>query len=430
MGNNSNEVKPLVSLKALKDDFDVEVEVTPGIKESINQQDPEIERQLEAIEKKIQLKRKEIDYYDDRIYGLTSQGDSLDHALAAGAGCLAAIVDILFVDGVTFKGGALNIKALDARESLANELSRSVNGVTSDKDIFPLGNNIGENLIFGTINWFFSLIGTKPKGLPTPISGLLNSVSGSSQVTKLMAEKNIDSFKAYINTKTTNNTLSFTNGIDTLLLIGKQIVPILVNECLVRAFYFIRRFFKEISDKDVTSPSELYRVDFDNTVPFKNRTIVRMMTISTLVFSAVDIAAATVEGVVVSQGNIQSFFNKFLLCVNFVGIGRALIACGTDLLMGVMAKRDRADRALLIDEMIRLENIKMSYKQKNIWVKAKSAEEVINDSYSMMESAQKAFDEAYYKNKEDLASIGAHAQKIEEKNPGLKEQIKDIIDWE
>ena len=40
MNNYTNDSKPLVSLKATKDDLDVEVEVTPGLKESINQQYP------------------------------------------------------------------------------------------------------------------------------------------------------------------------------------------------------------------------------------------------------------------------------------------------------------------------------------------------------------------------------------------------------
>lgn len=427
MINDSNELKPLVSLKAKNDDLDVEVSLTPEFKESNEVSNPELRSKLEEIEKKISLKRKEIDYYDDRIFNLTNQGDSLDHSLAAGCGILAAIMDILLVDGVSFKGG-LNIAKGSQVEGLANTLLASKNGVVSG--VFPGGSNLAENLIFGTINWFFNIIGTGASGLPLPIKGLVNSISSSKPASKLLSANNMEAVGAYIKTKTANNSLSFASGIDTLILLGKQTLPVLVNECLVRAFYFIRRFFKEISDKDISSPSELYRVDWDNTVPFKNRTIVRMMTISTLVFSAVDIAAATVEGVLVSDGNLAKFFSKFIISVNFIGVGRAIVACGTDLLMGVMQRRDRQDRALLIDEMIRLENIKMSYKQKDVWVKAKKAEDVINESYSMMARVQEEFNRSYYGNKEDLASIGSNVSKIEDKNPGLVDEINDILHME
>lgn len=426
MINTNNELKPFVSLKAENDDMNVEVEVTPGLKDSSTVEDPQLRAQLETVEKKISLKRKEIDYYDDRIYNLTDQGDSLDHAIAAGSGVLAAILDIVFVDGVTIQSGALHIAKAEPTGKLANTLASAVS--TSGGKVSS--SSLAQNIILHTVLWGLGLVGAPLVGLPTPIASFMKSASASNAITKLTSGKNMSGVSTYLTQAAGNNTINFSKGLDTLALVGKQALPVLLNECIVRAFYFLRRFFREVNDKDITSPSELYRIDWDNTIPFKNRTIVRMMTIATAIFSAIDVAAATIEGVVVSAGNATAFFNKFLLSVNFVGIGRMVIACGTDLIMGYMQKKDRDNRAVLIDEMIRLENIKMSYKQKDIWVKAKNAEEVINESYAMMSEAQDAFVKGYYENKQDLSHIGANASKIEEKNPGLEDDIRNIIHWE
>jgi hypothetical protein len=64
--------------------------------------------------------------------------------------------------------------------------------------------------------------------------------------------------------------------------IGKQAIPVIINECIVRGFYFIRRFVMEIKANEIKRIGDLGKIDWKKTLPFKNRTIVRMLTISSL----------------------------------------------------------------------------------------------------------------------------------------------------
>ena len=53
--------------------------------------------------------------------------------------------------------------------------------------------------------------------------------------------------------------------------VGRQTVPVLVNECIVRAFYSIRRFAKEITSLGIHTISDLQKVDPKAFLPIKSR---------------------------------------------------------------------------------------------------------------------------------------------------------------
>lgn len=53
--------------------------------------------------------------------------------------------------------------------------------------------------------------------------------------------------------------------------VGRQTVPVLVNECIVRAFYSIRRFAKEITSQEIHTISDLQKVDPKAFLPIKSR---------------------------------------------------------------------------------------------------------------------------------------------------------------
>jgi hypothetical protein len=223
--------------------------------------------------------------------------------------------------------------------------------------------------------------------------------------------------------------LNLTQGL-TITNFAKQTLPVLLNECLVRAFYFIHRFFQEVNDNHITSARDLVLIDWKSTIPFKNRTVVRMLTISTAVFSALDIAASTIGSAMVAEGSIYKFLNNFVLHINFIGAARVVLALGADLYMGARLARERQARSEMIDEMIKLENMKLSYKQNDVWVKAKNTEEVINESYAMISDVDAMYRQSIMETKEDLRKIGDSSYGIDEKNPGLKDDIFNVIHWE
>ena len=185
-----------------------------------------------------------------------------------------------------------------------------------------------------------------------------------------------------------------------------------------------------MNDNHITSARDLVLIDWKSTIPFKNRTVVRMLTISTAVFSALDIAASTIGSAMVAEGSIYKFLNNFVLHINFIGAARVVLALGADLYMGARLARERQARSEMIDEMIKLENMKLSYKQNDVWVKAKNTEEVINESYAMISDVDAMYRQSIMETKEDLRKIGDSSYGIDEKNPGLKDDIFNVIHWE
>lgn len=436
---NTKDRTSLVNLKAEGETQTVEVEVIPEFKKPSADVNDETRMKLESLDRQISKKRELIDYEDKLIYNLTDHSESLDRALAASAGVLSALLDLLFVDKIDFRTGrwsdaeanvfldeALNNRIV--KDTNSSGLFKNISDQMTENDnnnLFPIGENFAEKIIYGTINWFSSLIGTDTK-LGGPLGKLLKGINESKTSVKLMSKNNVsDGVKKEIS----NGNLNLTQGL-TVINFAKQTLPVLLNECLVRAFYFIHRFFQEVSDNNITSVRDLDLIDWPSTVPFKNRTIVRMITISTTVFSALDIASATVGSALVAGGSIYKFLNSFVLHINFIGLGRLVIALGADLYMGAKLSKERQNRSEMIDEMIKLENVKISYKQKDVWVIAKNTEEVINESYSMISEVDEFAKDSYAETKADLMKIGEGVGKVNEINPGLLDEMKDIIHWE
>lgn len=100
--------------------------------------------------------------------------------------------------------------------------------------------------------------------------------------------------------------------------LGKQAVPVVANECIVRTFYFIRRFINEIKDNHIEHINEISKISWDKIKPYGNPTLTRMLTISTGVFTTIDIAEAVLT-------------QKYWLSVNYVGVGRFTLALTSEM---------------------------------------------------------------------------------------------------
>ena len=159
----------------------------------------------------------------------------------------------------------------------------------------------------------------------------------------------------------------------------RQALPVIINEILVRGIYFVRRFILEMKEKD-----SIKDIEWANTLPFKNRTIVRMMTIATGTFTAVDMADAGIRAVIKSGGFNPATLGNFVLNVNFVGVGRFAVAVATDVGMGVKKGIKENKRLDLVGQQLQLMNVKVSYQQADMWISAKDAGEAINKAYQMV----------------------------------------------
>ena len=211
-----------------------------------------------------------------------------------------------------------------------------------------LGKNFQEKLAFGTIEWLFhmvsdmagsSLPNTKGTGIPGPLMSFLKEVSAL----PFFKDANLGEmdFRLWLS-KLFNGTLMADHDeagriiketlrrfdlrmeIGILGELGRQTIPVLINQCIVRGFYFSRRLFREIEQLKINSINDLSRIAPEDILPWGTPAMRRMLTVSTGVFEAVDIADAAVRAI--QEENPSTFF----LRVNYVGVATFVIACAVD----------------------------------------------------------------------------------------------------
>jgi hypothetical protein len=124
--------------------------------------------------------------------------------------------------------------------------------------------------------------------------------------------------------------LDLRTEIGILNFVAKQSMPVIVNQCLVRAFYLVTRLIKEINSNDINSISKLSNLNPEKFMPRNNRSLARMITISSGVFTVVDTADAVVRAALKNPINKIYFAKHVVVRINFVGIANLAIALSND----------------------------------------------------------------------------------------------------
>ena len=216
------------------------------------------------------------------------------------------------------------------------------------KDDKLIGKNNTEKILFGTVYWFFHMVSDMAgsnatagngTGIPGPIVSLIKELS-SLPVFRNKQIGDIE-FHTWVS-KLFNGTLlgkrdeagkllepmkfDLRTEIGVLHEIGKQVVPVLINESLVRSFYFIRRLSNELKREEIKSFNDFKKINVEKILAFNNRTIKRMVTVSSGTLVALDAADAAVR----AGMNPTNFFVVFAVRINVVGVGRFIVACKAD----------------------------------------------------------------------------------------------------
>ena len=219
----------------------------------------------------------------------------------------------------------------------------------SDDGVALIGRSIPEKIMFGVLNWAFHLVsdmagssgsilkGSLGTGLPGPLVSLLKELSSTPLFQK--SKRSGHRVCSVWISKLFNGTLlgqRDTNGkliplkfdlrmeLGVARQVGQQTLPVLLNECVVRGFYLLRRLTSElICTGNVQGPDKL---NWRKIAPFRNRTIDRMLTISTMTFTMADTMDAAVHAAILSAGNWVLFSGKFVTRFNYVGAGRSALA--------------------------------------------------------------------------------------------------------
>ncbi len=215
-----------------------------------------------------------------------------------------------------------------------------------------IGKSFPEKIALGTAQWVFHLAsdmagssssvskGRLGTGIPGPLVSLLKELSATPLFRNLDKDGH-KTFSVWIS-KLFNGTLLGERDANGKLiapckfdlrtelgigrLIAQQTIPVLLNECIVRVFYFLRRLTDELRRVSLSSVRDLAKLDWNKIAPFRNRTIERMLTISSLTFSVADTTDAAVRAAVECGGNWVLFSGKFVSRINVVGVGRAAVA--------------------------------------------------------------------------------------------------------
>lgn len=307
-----------------------------------------------------------------------------------------------------------------------------------------IGKNTPEKFMFGVVNWFFHMVsdvagsstsirdGKYGTGLPGPVCSLLKEVSSlpffNSTKSNGCNELSIWVSKLFngtlLGSKDENGKLNpvefdLRSEMGVLMQLGKQAIPVLINECIVRGFYFLRRLFLEIRDKKVIGIEDLGKIEWEKTLPLKNRTIVRMMTIASGTFTAVDIADAAIRS--------GGFNPDMILHVNFVGLGRFAIAVGTDISMGKKRNDLVNERIAVMSQQISYINAKVYYMHAENWIEAKNTAETLKRVIESSNESVIFFSETIARIDNNLNEIKGAVDKISDSDPDFLDDCLDIL---
>lgn len=288
-----------------------------------------------------------------------------------------------------------------------------------------IGGTIGEKLLAGTTNWFMHLVSDMAgssstagagMGIPGPILSTLKEISSLPGINQTEFSRGIS--YAYLKD---GFDLRKEMALFHVSRLSKQVWPVVLNEVLVCSFYSLRQFLREYKAK-----GSIKDVNWKNILPYRTRTCVRMLTIATGTFTAVDMTCAAVKAGAKTGGEPASMLVNFFLNINIVGFGRFVVAIGHDFYMGYQRRKYIEQRIRTKQEILALTSCKVYYAQCNMWVSAKESQEALEAVYM---DTSRLFEE-YGRRIKDIAikdvGIGDKLADIEKTGRSNREKLKKL----
>lgn len=209
-----------------------------------------------------------------------------------------------------------------------------------------IGKTFPEKVFYGTIIWAGHLVSDmagssgalgEGTGIPGPILSFLKEFSALPVFKNEGAD---NAFSKWIS-KLFNGTLirdadgnpiriDFRTELGVADQVLSQAKSVIANEYLVRGYYFLSRLKDELSRNEVRSLKDLERIDVKRVIPTNERSLTRMLTISSSVFVFTNLGIAVGKAALTSKGDAKRFAGGVLLNLNFVGIGRMAVAIASD----------------------------------------------------------------------------------------------------
>lgn len=211
-----------------------------------------------------------------------------------------------------------------------------------------IGKDLTDKLFLGVIVWAGHLIsdmaGSSNKtapwgvGIPGPILSFLKEFSTLPIFNKKerINEFSLNISKLYNGTFFDHDTKEKIVKFDLRTEIGlfhhmtKQAIPVLVNECVVRGIYFLRRLFLIIKKNKIDSFTKINKIEPAQYLPRNTRELTRMLTVSISTFMLITTAETAVYAARKAGGDPKLATVYFLINVNWAGAVRFVLAVNAD----------------------------------------------------------------------------------------------------
>jgi hypothetical protein len=245
-----------------------------------------------------------------------------------GMGDAASSIFDLNANNHHFKSLGHNPSLLGLFFSILNQFTNSSHFISNGQMIelveadgkFELqGSSITAKLWCGFTNWFCHLMsdvsgatGSKGRGMgiPSPLWTWTNdiiAIKSKLGIAPNDLDKDVNELALNI----------YKEGFD-FRFQTTQVIPVFINELIVRLFYSVRRLIKyyRTTNKD----ERTFKGIWTNCKPFSNPTVSRMLTIAHSTFCLIDITDATIRGFIKGGGILNPL--EFFLRLNIAGVGR------------------------------------------------------------------------------------------------------------
>jgi hypothetical protein len=185
------------------------------------------------------------------------------------------------------------------------------------------GNDVPSKLFCGFVNWLGHLVsdmsgssGSKSRGMgiPSPIWSWTNDIIALKRQLKIPVLE----FDLSINEIALN---IYKEGFDARFQTA-QMIPVFLNELLVRLIYSIRRLVRYFST--VPKENRSFKLLWKSCEPFSNLSVKRMLTVAHGTFCLLDIGDATIRGFIAGGGTFNPI--EFFLRLNIAGVGRFAVS--------------------------------------------------------------------------------------------------------
>lgn len=204
--------------------------------------------------------------------------------------------------------------------------------------------------------------------------------------------------------------------------LGKQIIPVMLNELIVSTFYFISRLKQQYDECGGWKG-----IHWRETVPYGNRTIARMRTISSGVFTAIDMADAAIRSALKNGTNWVKLAIDLALRINIVGVGKFTINLGNDVAMGLRRSKMRDIRINVMAERLYLTNAKLYIRENDTWVAAMESNRAISEFLQNTDKAAVAMSNILHETVADFEEYKNNLSPLIETDETLSAEITSLL---